>query len=68
MKNLKSKAFWEAAASRAIRTFCQGLLGGYVGGRALEDIEWKAVFSIAAAAAIFSIINSIITGLPEVEE
>lgn len=65
MKYLKEKAFWEAAAHRAIRTFAQGLVAGYVSGMALEDVKWKSVISVAAAAAIFSVIMAVATGLPE---
>ncbi len=68
MKELKTKEFWEAAGARALRTFCQTFLA--VGGSAvlLEDIDLKYSLSAAAMAAIFSLVTSIITGLPEVEE
>lgn len=68
MKYLKEKAFWEAAAHRAVRTFCQVLAAGYVSGMALEEVQWKSVLSVAAASSIFSIVMAVGFGLPEAEE
>lgn len=64
MKNWK---LWlKAAAIRAIKTFAQSLVA-YVGvACALTDIEWTRALSVAATAAILSVLTSL-AGLPEVE-
>ena len=60
--------FWKAALVRAIRTFCQALIA-YIGTAALlSEVRWLEALSAAALAALLSVLNSIATGLPEVDE
>lgn len=63
-----SKAFWKAAGIRALRTVAQtaiALIGTTV---MLTDVNWIGVASAAALAGVLSILNSLVTGLPEVED
>lgn len=60
--------FWKAAAIRAVRTFCQSAVA-YIGTAAvLSEVNWIQSWSAAVLAALLSILNSVATGLPEVEE
>ena len=60
------KAWAKAALIRALKTFAQSLVA-YVGvACALTDIDWIRALSVAATAAILSILTSL-AGLPEVE-
>lgn len=60
--------FWKAAAIRAARTFCQAAIA-YIGTAAvLSEVNWIQCGSAAVLAALLSILNSIATGLPEVDE
>lgn len=69
MQKLKTKEFWEAATNRAIRTFCQVFVSSIPTSAAIiQDVNWTFILSAAGLAAIISIVTSIATGLPEVEE
>ena len=57
-----------AALIRAIRTFAQTFIGFIAVGAALEEIHWLRALSVSGAAAILSILTSLATGLPEVED
>lgn len=57
----------KAAGIRAIKTFAQtavGMLGGDAMG--IMDVDWVAVLSVAAVAAIASLLTSV-AGLPELK-
>lgn len=64
-----NKEFWEATLIRAIRTVCQtaiAMIGtGQVG---ILEIDWLKVLSVSAVAGLLSVLTSIATGLPEVDE
>lgn len=62
-----NKAFWKAAAIRAVRTICQTAIATIGTTAVLEEVNWILVASSSALAGILSILNSIATGLPEVE-
>lgn len=63
----KTKKWIKAAAVRALRTFCQSLLAFIgTGAVALHEVQWSLGLSVAAVAAIISILTSL-TGLPEVD-
>lgn len=66
-----NKDYWikwaKAAAIRAVKTFAQAVVAGITVGVAINEINWKVLFSVAAVAMIASIFTSI-AGLPEVEE
>ena len=61
-----NKEFWKAAGIRALRTFCQTAVAVIGTSAVIAEVDWLAVASAAALAAILSVLNSIATGLPEV--
>ena len=66
MRNWKK---WLAAALiRAIRTFAQTFVGFIAVGAALEEVQWLRALSVSGAAFVLSILTSLATGLPEVEQ
>lgn len=67
MEKLWSKSWWKAASTRAIKTFAQTFVGSITVGLAISDINWVTVASVAAVAAVFSLMTSV-AGLPEVKE
>lgn len=64
--DIKTKAFWEAAFWRAARTFLQAILAVWTAGALITDVDWKFVLLSAASAAVYSLLTSIIAGIPEV--
>lgn len=62
-----SKAWFRAAAIRALKTFAQSMIGGISIGAALDEVRWVYILSVAIVAAILSILTSL-AGLPEVDE
>lgn len=60
--------FWKAALVRALRTFCQALIASIGTAAVLSEVNWIQCGSAAVLAALLSILNSVATGLPEVEE
>lgn len=65
----KYKKFIYAALIRAVRTVAQ-TAGATIGSTAvlLSDVNWGVVASASLLAGILSLIFSVATGLPEVEE
>lgn len=63
-----NKNFWKAAAVRALRTVAQSAIAVIGTSAVLSEVNWIMVASAAILAGILSILNSIATGLPEVEE
>ena len=63
------KKWIRAALIRAARTVAQSAVS-LIGTTAvvLTDVNWKVVISGAILSGILSILTSVITGLPEVEE
>lgn len=68
MENLRNKDWWLAAANRALRTLAQTAIATIGTATLLGDVNWAAVGSASALAGILSILNSLVTGLPEVKE
>jgi len=62
------KDWLKAALIRAIRTFAQTFVGFIAVGAALEEIQWLRALSVSGAASVLSILTSLATGLPEVEQ
>jgi len=62
-----SKNWWKAAGIRAIKTFAQALIAGIGTGAALLEVNWSYALSVAAVAAILSLLTSL-AGLPEIED
>jgi len=59
-----SKEWAAAAGIRAVKTFAQTILGMIAVGAAFDDVVWVRVLSVAAVAAVLSLLTSIV-GLPE---
>ena len=57
----------KAAGIRALKTFAQAAVAAVGVGVALNEVDWLNVLSIAAVAAICSMLTSA-AGLPELEE
>ena len=62
------KDFWKAALVRSIRTIAQTAVGVIGTAALLSEVNWLAVGSAALLAGILSLLTSIATGLPEVDE
>jgi hypothetical protein len=63
-----TKEFWKAAIIRAVRTVCQTAIATIGTTAVLEEVNWLLVLSSSALAGLLPILNSIATGLPEVEK
>lgn len=63
-----TKSFWKAALIRALRTLCQTAVATIGTSALISDVNWVAVASTSALAAVLSILNSVATGLPEVND
>ena len=59
--------FWKAALIRALRTLCQTAVATIGTTAVLEEVNWIMVASSSVLAAVLSILNSVATGLPEVD-
>lgn len=62
------KEWIKAAGIRALKTFAQtavGMFGGELVG--IVDVDWVGVLSVAATAAVLSLLTSI-AGLPELDK
>ena len=62
------KKFLFAAGMRAIRTFAQSLVSMIAVGAAFSEVQWLRALSVAGVASVLSILTSLATGLPEVDE
>lgn len=62
------KKWLKAAGIRAMRTVAQSAIATIGTAAVLGDVNWIMVGSAAALAGILSILTSLTTGLPEVQE
>lgn len=60
--------FLKAAAIRAIRTIAQTAIATIGSAAVLEAVNWWLVTSASLLAGVLSILTSVLTGLPEVDE
>ena len=58
----------KAAMIRAIRTAAQVALGMFTVGMAVHEVDWLNILSVTAVAAVYSLITSVATGLPELKD
>ena len=63
-----TKAFWKAALIRAVRTVCQTAIATIGTAVVITEVNWLYVASASVLAGVLSILNSIATGLPEVND
>ena len=59
--------FWKAAGVRAFRTFLQVILAVWTAGQLITEVDWKFLLLSAFSSAVYSVLTSILTGLPEVD-
>ncbi len=62
-----NKEFWRAAGIRAIRTFLQVILAVWTAGQLITEVDWKFLLLSAFSSAVYSLLTSILAGLPEVK-
>ena len=62
-----NKQFWKATGIRAVRTFLQVVLAVWTAGTLITEVDWKMLLLSAVSASIYSVLTSLLTGLPEVE-
>lgn len=63
-----TKEFWKAALIRALHTFAQTAIAAIGTAYVLSEVNWLAVLSASALAAVLSLLKSLVVGLPECEE
>ena len=61
-----NKDFWIAAGVRAFRTFLQVILAVWTAGQLITEVDWRFVLLSAFSSAVYSLLTSILAGLPEV--
>lgn len=67
-KDISNKSFWKATAIRAIKTICQTAIATIGTASIMSDVNWVVVASASLLAGILSVLTSIVTGLPEVDD
>lgn len=63
-----NKEFFIKAGIRALRTMAQCAVATIGTSAVLSDVNWGVVISASVLAGILSVLTSIATGLPEVNE
>ena len=58
----------KAMAIRALRTMAQTALTMITIGAAVSDINWQLILSVSLVSGLYSVLTSIATKLPEVQE
>lgn len=62
------KEWFKAAGIRAIKTIAQTAIATIGTAAVLGDVNWVMVASAAALAGVLSLLTSVATGLPEIQE
>lgn len=50
---------------RALKTMIQTTLGMITVGSAIDQVNWQTIVSVSLVSGIYSVLNNILTGLPE---
>ena len=64
---MMDREFWKAAGIRALRTFIQVILAVWTAGQLITEVDWKFLLLSAFSSAVYSMLTSILAGLPEVD-
>ncbi len=64
---MMDREFWEAAGIRALRTFIQVILAVWTAGQLITEVDWRFLLLSAFSSAVYSLLTSILAGLPEVD-
>lgn len=59
--------WFQNALIRAVRTAAQVALSYLTVGMTISEVDWKGMLSVTVVAAVYSLIMSVITGLPEAD-
>lgn len=62
-----NREFWKAAFIRAARTFLQVVLAVWTAGQLITEVDWKFLILSAFSSAVYSLLTSLLAGLPEVD-
>lgn len=62
------KEWFKCAGIRAIKTVAQTAIATIGTAAVLGDVNWVMVASAAALAGVLSLLTSVATGLPEIQE
>lgn len=62
------KKFLKAAAVRAVRTVAQTAIATIGTTALMSEVDWVMVASASLLAGVLSVLTSVATGLPEVED
>ena len=63
-----TRDFIKAALIRALHTMAQTALGMITLGVGIQTIDWLNVLSVSALAGVYSILKSIVVGIPEAQD
>lgn len=64
----KLKEFAIKAIIRAVYTFAETALSMITVGQAFFEVNWMHILSVSGVAAIYSLLKSIVVGMPEVNK
>ena len=67
MRKEQLKNWFKAALIRAFRTFLQVILAVWTAGQLITEVDWKFLLMSAFSSAVYSLLTSILAGLPEVQ-
>lgn len=67
MEQLRSKKWWSAAGTRALKTVCQTAIASIGTAALISSVDWRVVVSASLLSGVLSLLTSV-AGLPEVKE
>jgi xanthine/uracil/vitamin C permease (AzgA family) len=63
---LKSRAWWNAAGTRAIKTAAQTAVAA-MGVNTISDVDWRTALGTVLLAGVMSLLTSL-SGIPEIDD